>query len=318
MRNAFADELLKVAERDSRVVFLSGDIGNRLFDKFKAAFPDRFYNCGVAEQNMMGMAAGLAMCGLRPICYTITPFTTTRCLEQIRVDVCYHHVPVVIAGVGAGLCYAELGATHHACEDIAFLRMLPTMSVVCPGDPIEARCALDAAVRHSGPVYLRMGKKGEPVVHAARPEFAIGRAITIAEGTDVALLSTGTPLPTVVAAAQKLREQGISSRVVSFHTVKPLDVALLAEVFANYAVVATIEEHSIMGGLGGAVAEWLADRDPERARLLRLGTRDEFLHEAADEEYARRHFGLDLEGITQSVAQAFARHGSGRKTEARS
>ena len=137
MRNAFADELLTVAERDPRVVFLSGDIGNRLFDKFKAKYPDRFYNCGVAEQNMMGMAAGLAMCGLRPICYTITPFTTTRCLEQIRVDVCYHHVPVIIAGVGAGLCYAELGATHHACEDIAFLRMLPTMSVVCPGDPVE-------------------------------------------------------------------------------------------------------------------------------------------------------------------------------------
>jgi transketolase len=268
------------------------------------------------------MAAGLAMCGLRPICYTITPFTTTRCLEQIRVDVCYHHVPVVIAGVGAGLCYAELGATHHACEDIAFLRMLPTMSVVCPGDPVEVRCALDAAIKHPGPVYLRMGKKGEPVVHAARPDFAIGRSITMQAGTDVALLSTGTPLPTVMAAAGKLGEQGISARVESFHTVKPLDERLLAEVFAGYPVVATIEEHSVLGGLGGAVAEWLVaesfkDSEPLRARLLRLGTRDEFLHEAADEEYARRHFGIDVEGITRSVAEAFARHGAKAKAGAR-
>lgn len=307
MRNAFADELLKVAERDERVVFLSGDIGNRLFDKFKAKFPDRFYNCGVAEQNMMGMAAGLAMCGLRPICYTITPFTTTRCLEQIRVDVCYHGVPVIIAGVGAGLCYAELGATHHACEDIAFLRMLPTMTVICPGDPVEARCALDAAVQHPGPVYLRMGKKGEPVVHAERPAFTIGKAITMSRGTDVALLVTGTPLPTVVAAAELLRAQGISPEVVSFHTVKPLDETLLTDAFQKFAVVATIEEHSIMGGLGGAVAEWLADREPQKARLLRLGTSDEFLHEAADEEYARHHFGIDAEGIAKTVADFYSK-----------
>lgn len=305
MRNAFADELMKVAERDERVVFLSGDIGNRLFDKFKAKFPNRFYNCGVAEQNMMGMAAGLAMCGLRPICYTITPFTTTRCLEQIRVDVCYHHVPVVIAGVGAGLCYAELGATHHACEDIAFLRMLPTMSVVCPGDPVEVRGALDAAIQHSGPVYIRMGKKGEPVVHASRPEFTIGKAITLSRGDDVALLSTGTMLPAVVRTGEMLRELGIHAEVVSFHTVKPLDEALLVDVFARCTVVATIEEHSILGGLGGAVAEWLADRAPEKARLLRIGTSDQFLHEAADEEYARRHFGLDVESMTTRIAEKF-------------
>ncbi len=305
MRNAFADELTTIAERDERIVFLSGDIGNRLFDKFKARYPKRFYNCGVAEQNMMGMAAGLAMCGLRPIVYTITPFTTTRCLEQIRVDVCYHHVPVVIAGVGAGLCYAELGATHHACEDIAFLRVLPHMTVVCPGDPWEVRAALDRAVRHDGPVYLRMGKKGEPNVHAARPALELGRALTLSPGDDVALLSTGTPLPTTVRVGEMLRARGIAARVVSFHTVKPLDEVLLAEVFDTCAVVATIEEHSVLGGLGGAVAEWLSDRSPRKARLLRLGTGDEFLHVAADEEYARHHFGLDADGMTERIAAAF-------------
>ena len=180
MRNAFARELEAIAERDARVMLLSGDIGNRMFDKFKGKFPDRFLNCGVAEQNMMGVAAGLALCGWRPVCYTITPFVTTRCLEQIRVDVCYHQAPVVVVGVGAGLAYAELGATHHACEDIAFLRALPGMTVLCPADPMETGPALRAAMALESPTYLRLGKKGEPNVHEAPPEpFEIGRALPV-------------------------------------------------------------------------------------------------------------------------------------------
>src|SRR5215467_4329085 len=144
MRNAFADELTKLGSEEPCVVMLSGDIGNRLFDKFKDRHPGRFLNCGVAEANMTGVAAGMAMCGLRPVAYTITPFVTTRCLEQIRVDVCYHNLPVTIVGVGAGLSYASLNATHHSCEDVAFLRALPNMSIVCPADPVEVRCSLKA------------------------------------------------------------------------------------------------------------------------------------------------------------------------------
>src|SRR5262245_50146263 len=166
MRNAFADELTKLGRADDRVVMLSGDIGNRLFDKFKDACPDRFYNCGVAEANMMGVAAGMALSGLRPVAYTITPFITTRCLEQIRVDVCYHNVPVTIVAVGAGMAYASLGPTHHACEDISLLRSLPNMKVVCPADAHEVRAAMRAAMHQDGPVYIRLGKKGEPNVHA--------------------------------------------------------------------------------------------------------------------------------------------------------
>src|ERR1700760_4170007 len=169
MRNAFADELTKIGDDDHRVIMLSGDIGNRLFDAFKDKHPNRFFNCGVAEAKMTGLAAGLAMNGLRPVTYTITPFVTTRCLEQIRVDVCYHDLPVTIVAVGAGLSYASLGVTHHANEDIAFLRALPGMSVVCPGDAHEVRAALRAAVAHDGPVYIRMGKKNEPLVHQDVP-----------------------------------------------------------------------------------------------------------------------------------------------------
>lgn len=306
MRNAFASELESIAEKNPNVVFLSGDIGNKLFDKFKAKNPARFYNCGVAEQGMMGVAAGMGLCGLRPIAYTITPFITTRCLEQIRVDVCYHKVPVIIVGVGAGLSYSTLGTTHHACEDISFLRSLPGMSVVCPADPIETRLALRAAVEWKGPVYIRLGKKGEPNIHQTPPPFAIGKAIKVSAGTDVCLLGTGTIMPEVTAAAEKLKAKGVSAEVYSFHTVKPLDEPLLKDVFARFPLVATVEEHSRLGGLGGSVAEWLADY-PSRARLLRFGTPDEFMRVAGEQDYARKLYGLDAEALAASVLAAHAR-----------
>src|SRR6266403_2630399 len=156
MRNAFAKEITKMAQEDSRVVLLSGDIGNRLFDDFKAKSPDRFYNCGVAESNMVGVAAGMAMSGLRPVCYTITNFITYRCIEQIRVDVCYHHVPVIIVGTGSGLSYASLGGTHHSCEEMGMLRRLPGLRVLAPADAMEVRGALRAALGQLNPVYMRI------------------------------------------------------------------------------------------------------------------------------------------------------------------
>jgi transketolase len=308
MRNEFAAELTRLAAEDQRLVLLSGDIGNRLYDDFKARFPQRFFNCGVAEANMMGVAAGLALCGLRPVVYTIAPFTTTRCLEQIRVDACYNHAPVVIVGVGAGLAYAANGGTHHSCEDIALLRVLPHMTVVCPGDAWEACAALRASLGRDGPMYIRLGKKGEPHVHRGSPPgFLIGKPIVLRSGTDVCLLSTGNMLPTVIEAADELAREGITAQVVSFHTVKPLDHAFLAEVFAGFPAVLTIEEHSVLGGFGGSVAEWLADqpRSQVRARLRRIGTSDTFLHEAGEQEYARERFGLIPEGIAEEARVLF-------------
>lgn len=202
MRNAFAAEVTALAAADERVVLLSGDIGNRLFDRFKEQHPERFFNCGVAEANMMSVAAGLALSGLRPVTYTITPFTTTRCLEQIRVDVGYHHAPVTIVGVGGGLSYASLGATHHSCEDIAFLRAIPGMTVLCPGDAMEVRWAMRAALGQDGPVYIRLGKKGEPVIHEAVPSIAIGEALPVRAGDDVCLIVTGNLLPVALEAAE--------------------------------------------------------------------------------------------------------------------
>src|SRR4051812_1113889 len=260
MRNAFADEITKLGASDPRVVLLSGDIGNKLFDKFKQQAPGRFFNCGVAEANMMSVAAGMGLCGLRPVIYTITPFTTTRCLEQIRVGVCYHRAPVVIVGTGAGLSYSELGPTHHSLEDIAILRLLPEMTVLAPCDEVELRLALRQALTLDGPAYMRIGKKGEPVVHRQAPEFRIGSAITVRRGEDVCLIGAGTILPVVLAAAHNLSALGISARVESFHTIKPLDVSRLSELFSRYRLVAVAEEHNRRGGLSGSIAEWLAEQ----------------------------------------------------------
>ena len=306
MRNAFADELTKLGHDDPRVVMLSGDIGNKLFDKFRAAHPARFFNCGVAEQNMMGVASGLAMSGLRPIAYTITPFVTTRCLEQIRTDACYHNVPVTIVSVGAGLSYAGLGPTHQACEDISFLRSIPNMTVICPADPWEVRAALRAAIAHDGgPVYIRMGKKGEPLVHkGSLAAFRIGEAITMREGGDVCLLSTGNMLPEAMHAADDLATRGITARVVSFHTVKPLDEACLRDVLGQYRVVATIEEHSVVGGLGSAVAEWAIDNAILPKRLVRIGTPDAFFKLSGEQEFARERLGLTGHQIAETIQHA--------------
>lgn len=306
MRNAFADEITRLAQEDERVVLLCGDIGNKLFDKFKAACPGRFYNCGVAEANMIGVAAGLAMTGLRPVCYTIAPFLTYRCIEQIRVDLCYHHVPVVLVGTGSGLAYASLGATHHSCEEVGMLRLLPGLNVIAPGDPWEVRSALRAALQSPHPSYIRIGKKGEPAVHASAPALEIGRALTLREGGDVALLSTGALLPEVLALADLLKAQGITAGVYSVHTIKPLDTGLLARVFASSRVVATVEEHSVLGGLGGSVAEWKTDHAQLPAQLLRFGSADEFLHLTCEQEEAREHFGLVAPLMLKRILGALA------------
>jgi transketolase len=307
MRNAFADELTKLGNANSRVAMLSGDIGNKLFDKFRAAHPNRFLNCGVAEQNMMGVASGMAMSGMRPFVYTITPFVTTRCLEQIRTDACYHNVPVTVVSVGAGLAYAGLGPTHHACEDISFLRSIPNMTVICPADAWEVRAAMRAVLQQDGPAYIRMGKKGEPLVHKEVPaNFKIGESLTISSGSDVCLLSTGNMLPEVIEAAKILGAQGISAEVVSFHTVKPLDTKRLADAFVRYKLVATIEEHSLIGGFGSAVAEWMVDSETTPRKFFRFGTPDAFFKLAGEQEFAREKLGLTGHQIAHRIQHALA------------
>lgn len=302
MRNAFADEILKLALADERIVVLSGDIGNRLFDKFKAAMPTRFYNCGVAEANMISLAAGLASSGLRPVCYTITPFVTTRCLEQIKLDVCYHNMPVTIVGTGSGLSYAALGSTHHSFEDLAIMRSLPGMNVLAPADAPELRSAMRWAFAQNQPAYLRIGKKGEPVI-TEEVAFTAGRWQCLRTGSSATLLACGTILSEVLAAADLLAKDNIQAAVWNCASVKPLDFDTLSHLSSS--PVFSIEEHSVLGGFGSAVAEFLSARK-NPPRLIRLGIPDEFLHDCGEQEEARVYCGLDAASLARRIAAEIA------------
>lgn len=303
MRNSFAKAVGELADSHSELVLLAGDIGNRLFDAYKERHPERFYNCGVAEASMTGIASGLAATGLRPVTYTITPFNTTRCLEQIRVDICYPNLPVIIVGTGSGLSYASLGATHQSMEDIGFLRLLPNMNVICPADSVEVKLALKDAFRLSTPTYIRLGKKGEPLVHTTKPDFQIGKGITMQEGTDVAILSIGTMLPVALGCAERLEEQKISVKIVSLHTVKPLDTELLQDLFTHYPVIAVLEEHGIAGGAGSAILEWGNQNRVDLNKLYCFGGPDRFLTACGNQNEARQEIGLTAENITAIILQ---------------
>jgi transketolase len=213
-------------------------------------------------------------------------------------------VPVVIVGTGAGLAYASLGATHHSCEEMGMLRLLPGLTVLAPGDSMEVRAGLKAALQHPGPTYMRIGKKGEPTVHATEPDLVIGKAIPLRQGHEMALLAVGTVLPVALETADLLAKQGHSAAVFSFPTVKPLDETILAETFNRCRLVVTIEEHSVLGGLGGSIAEWLSAQAAPQAKLIRCGTPDEFLHTTYEQEDAREHFGLTSTAITKRILQA--------------
>jgi transketolase len=303
MRNAFADEITQIAKSDPSVVLLSGDIGNRLFDQYKESNPERFVNCGVAESNMISMGAGLAMSGMKPVAYTIASFLIYRAFEQIRVDLSYHDAAVLLVGVGGGLSYASNGSTHHTLEDIALMRSLPNMQVICAGDPLEVRAATKAFFNDPKPTYLRIGKKGEAPVHQRElDDFEVGKSICLKRGHSVAFLATGNMLHNCSSVSDELEERGIPSSLYSFHTVKPLDKECLKEIFDQHEYVITIEEHGKIGGFGSAVAEWLVSQRQSKAKLLTLGTPDEFLLYTGNQDEARKMCRLDKAGLLEQIA----------------
>ena len=304
MRNAFAKEITNLSADNKKIVLLSGDIGNKLFDPFKSISADNFFNCGIAEANMMGVASGMAMSGLRPIVYTITPFTTTRCLEQIRVDACYHNVPVIIVGTGSGLSYASLGPTHHSLEDFAIFRAIPNITLMAPADEIELTHCLVNALKLNSPVYIRIGKKGEPIISSEDGSFEVGKSITLKEGKDVCLIGAGTIMSEVLRASELLEEKKITCRVESFHTIKPLDEDTLNDVFSKFSVISVIEEHSKIGGLYGAISEYYASSKFD-TNILCFGVQDEFMHEVGSQQYAREKYGLNSGNIYTKTLEIF-------------
>ena len=291
MRTAFVEGLLEAARERPDVVLLTADLGFSVLEKFRDALPAQYLNVGVAEQNMMGMAAGLADLGKVVFTYSIANFPTMRCFEQVRNDVCYHGYPVRVVAVGGGLTYASQGYTHHGVEDIGVMRALPGMTVIAPGDPAEAAAATKALCSMPGPAYLRLGKAGEPKVHSGPIDFEIGRAIRLTEGGDATLVSTGGMLVHTMEAAEKLRGEGIACRVLSMHTVKPLDEAAILAALAETRLVVTVEEHNVGSGLGAAVAQVVAGVDGPRAAFRRYGLPDERYVRVGSHGYMRELMG---------------------------
>jgi transketolase len=299
MRTSFVETLCEAAGADGRVWLLTADLGYSVLERFAARFPGRYVNVGVAEQNMIGIAAGLARSGAVVFVYSIANFPTFRCLEQVRNDVCYHGADVKVVSVGGGFAYGPQGYTHHGLEDLAVMRALPGMTVVAPGDPAEARLATRALAARPGPAYLRLGKAREPAVHAGEPAFALGRALEVRPGRDVTLISTGGMLAETAAAAGRLAREGIDARVLSMHTLKPLDADAVRRAARETAAVVTVEEHSVTGGLGSAVAEVLAECGAA-VPLCRWGAPDEPRHDVGSQAYLRRLCG-DLDDLVRAA-----------------
>jgi transketolase len=303
MRTAFFRTLMDVAAMDQRIHLLVGDLGFGVVEPFAERFPDRFLNVGVAEQNMAGIAAGLALSGKIVFTYSIANFPTLRCLEQIRNDICYHAASVKIVAVGGGFAYGSLGVSHHAIEDLAIMRALPRMTVVAPGDPRETSALTWAIASHPGPCYLRLGRAGEPLVHAEDATVVLGKAEMVRDGSDLTLIVTGGMLPIAARVTAGLAAAGLSARLLSMHTVKPLDVDAVLRAATETRAIVTIEEHSVIGGLGGAVAEVLATQLDVRVPLKIIGLPSAFMSQIGSQDFLRASNGLSEEGVLSSVLE---------------
>ncbi len=303
MRKAFIETLSDLARKDPDIMLLTGDLGFSVFEDFMRARPKQYLNCGVAEQNMMGMAAGLAMSGKKVFAYSIIPFITMRCLEQVRDDVCLHNLNVKLIGVGGGYSYGQLGPTHHALEDVAVMRSLPNMKVLVPADPVETRLAIRAVMKDKGPAYIRLGKSKENDLHAGEFKFAVGRANVLRKGKDAAIIGVGPILEEALRAADILGKHQIDCGVVSMTTVKPLDGRAVAAA-AETGRVFTLEEHSTIGGLGDAVGALIAEKNLD-CEFKKIGVEDMFLTKAGDQEYLRAQNRLTAEGLAGTIRNFF-------------
>ena len=300
MRTAFVNKLIELARRDERIWLVTGDLGFSVFEGFIAEFPDRYLNVGVAEQNMIGVAAGLALSGIRPFVYSISTFATMRAYEQIRNDICYQNLPVVIIGGGSTFSYSTFGATHMPLEDVGIMRQLPNMRVCVPGDPYEVGALLELLYENEGPAYMRIAKKGEPVVHGSTDVIKYGEMSVVREGNDGSILVTGRQLVNAVSAADILAKEEIHVRVLSVHTVKPFDAISLTKAAQETSRIITVEEHSLIGGLASATLEALRETKMY-VPIKSLGVPDIFPSGVGSQDYFLNQYGLNPEGIAEAV-----------------
>ncbi len=299
MRTAYLDTLYELAQKDKRVFALLADNGIIVYDKYQKSFPNQYLNLGISEANMVAVAAGMANQGKIPFAYTIGVFLAFRALEFIRNDVCLQNQNVKLIGTGAGMIYSELGPTHHATEDLGGLRALPNLQIITPASPMEVRKAALAAYKHVGPVYLRLGTNREPEIYMEDYDFQIGKAVTIREGKDLTIVGMGTVLPDILEVTDQIKEDGIGIRVINMHTIKPLDQEVLIKAVEETGKIITVEDHNIIGGLGSAVSEVIAEYG-KAVRFKRLGLR-EFSHGYGTYEEVKNQNGIGKACLKEAI-----------------
>lgn len=308
MRDTVIRTLIELGKSDKNVELITGDLGFGVLKPFWETLPDQFVNAGIAEQNMTGVAAGLALEGKKVFTYSIGNFPTLRCLEQIRNDCAYHNANVNVICVGGGYVYGSLGMSHHATEDIAILRALPDVTVICPGDPTEAALAVKKIANTDGTCYLRLGRGGEKNINNVIKEFEIGKAYKLREskGADksIAVFSTGAILEETTKACDMLEADGFGVEQYSFPTVKPIDKQAIIDCAKKFDNIFTVEEHNVVGGFGSAVAEVIAECG-ENTKLHRIGINDFYCIKVGSQAYLREQVGINAEGITNKVKDVF-------------
>lgn len=302
MRTTFINTLTEMARKDPRIMCVIGDTGFSVFEDFEEEFGERFVNVGIAEQNFVSFGAGLAAMGMKPYIYNVVSFMTLRATEQIMLDVCYQENPVVLVGVGGGYAYATAGPTHHALQDIATMTMMPNMTVVCPGDPVEMKELMMASLEYSKPLYIRIGRSVDPIVHTSPIHFKIGKAILVRQGGDGVLFATGTMLKDAVKACDLLESRGVNMTLYSMHTIKPLDEETIQECAKTYPAIFTVEEHSLIGGLGAMVGNVLAhNMQWNKVKFKSFGVPDQFAPITGTREYLNDLYGMSAEKMANTI-----------------
>lgn len=300
MRNAFITSLIELAKKDKNIFLLVGDVGFSFIEDYQKLFPDRFINAGIAEANMIGVAAGLALSGKKVFVYSITPFVTMRCFEQIRIDLCEQNLNVILVGVGSGIDYSYAGPTHQSLEDIAIMRCLPNMRVICPADKVELKSVMEQIQKTKGPLYIRLHKEKDIELYKEKPELIIGKGIIKENGKDATLITTGSTLSSGIKIHNLLKEKNISVRLVSMHTVKPLDKKLILKCCKETQGIYTLEEHNIIGGLGSAVAEIIASSGIN-VKFRRFALPDKFQSIAGSKKYLLTKNEMEEENIANII-----------------
>jgi transketolase len=297
MRNAYLDELYTLAGENKNILALISDNGTIVYDKYRGSFPDQFLNFGISEANMISVAAGLASCGKIPFAYTITNFLVYRAFEQIRNDVCLQRMNVKLVGIGCGFAYSNLGPTHHATEDIALMRTLPGMTIFSPSDPLETKKLTLAAAQLDGPVFLRLATGGTPKIYGEDYDFKVGRGVTLREGKDITIISTGGILFDVLRAVDEIERIGISVRVINIHTISPLDSEIILKAAEETKAILTVEEHSVIGGLGSAVADVILSEGNHPVAFKKMGLNRVFPEGYGSHQDMKERNGLSRKSI---------------------